>query len=224
MGAKPESTLRSSIVRRLRARGWLPLVQHGSAWTGPGRSDLLVCARGRFVALEIKTAIGRPTPAQMRFLASVRAAGGLAAVVRSADEAERCIDGGLPVADAQSLDDFLNSLTLDEPTAVAEHEPEPEPVDVAVVETIEIAFALDDGTTVGEQAVEAPAEVVFNPPMDAVVQPKRLTDPTLYDVYSQVADLADRVAELCTLLAQVCAPAPKRTRKAKGSSDGNGTA
>ena len=41
----------------------------------------------RFLALEVKTATGKTTTDQKRFIDAVRAAGGLAGVVRSADEA-----------------------------------------------------------------------------------------------------------------------------------------
>jgi hypothetical protein len=40
-----------------------------------------------FLALEVKTAIGKATPEQINFIAAVRKAGGLAGIVRSVDEA-----------------------------------------------------------------------------------------------------------------------------------------
>lgn len=40
-----------------------------------------------FLALEVKTPSGKPTPEQVNFVQAVRKAGGLAGVVRSADEA-----------------------------------------------------------------------------------------------------------------------------------------
>jgi len=42
---------------------------------------------GIFLALEVKSSTGKATPEQQNFIAAVRKAGGLAGVVRSADEA-----------------------------------------------------------------------------------------------------------------------------------------
>ena len=53
----------------------------------PGSADLIGCWRGTFVALEVKTPSGRVSPAQARFLSLVRSLGGIAAIVRSVDEA-----------------------------------------------------------------------------------------------------------------------------------------
>jgi hypothetical protein len=44
-----------------------------------------------FTAIEVKTATGRPTPAQQHFIDHIRAAGGIAAIVRSVAEAERVV-------------------------------------------------------------------------------------------------------------------------------------
>jgi hypothetical protein len=41
----------------------------------------------RFLALEVKTPVGRPTPAQSNFIQQVRKAGGAAGIVRSVDDA-----------------------------------------------------------------------------------------------------------------------------------------
>ncbi len=56
---------------------------------GPlGISDLIGWGPGgRFAALEVKAARGRPTPEQLAFLELVRHSGGIGAVVRSVDEA-----------------------------------------------------------------------------------------------------------------------------------------
>lgn len=59
----------------------------------PGSSDLigwrtLPSGIAQFVALEVKGPSGRLSPEQARFLAAVRRAGGVAAEVRSLDDAE----------------------------------------------------------------------------------------------------------------------------------------
>lgn len=53
-----------------------------------GSSDLIgICADGRFLAVECKSATGKATDAQLRFIAAVNARGGRAGVARSAAEA-----------------------------------------------------------------------------------------------------------------------------------------
>jgi hypothetical protein len=56
-----------------------------------GSSDLIgyrqVDGLAQFVALEVKSATGRPTAEQARFLAHITSAGGCAAVVRSVEDA-----------------------------------------------------------------------------------------------------------------------------------------
>lgn len=47
-----------------------------------------------FVALECKSETGRATPEQERFVAAVNAAGGIGAIVRSADEARASLARG----------------------------------------------------------------------------------------------------------------------------------
>jgi hypothetical protein len=47
----------------------------------------------QFVALEVKSATGRPTEEQRHFLALVERMGGIAAIVRSVEEAEQVLRG-----------------------------------------------------------------------------------------------------------------------------------
>ncbi len=53
----------------------------------PGGSDLIGIYKGRFCAFEIKTPRGKATDAQLNFIAAVIKNGGIAGVVRSAEEA-----------------------------------------------------------------------------------------------------------------------------------------
>ena len=56
-----------------------------------GSADLIGCLDGRFIALEVKTAVGRATPEQRQWLDLVRRHGGFACVVRSVAEAHAAI-------------------------------------------------------------------------------------------------------------------------------------
>lgn len=65
------------------------VVRYGLA---PGSSDLIGwTADGRFMALEVKTPRGRLTTEQQAFLDAVARAGGIAACVRSPEDALRAI-------------------------------------------------------------------------------------------------------------------------------------
>lgn len=57
-----------------------------------GSSDLIGVLRGRFVALEVKRPGEKPTKDQEQWLSIVRACGGFAAVVTSAEEAVAAIE------------------------------------------------------------------------------------------------------------------------------------
>lgn len=48
-----------------------------------GRSDLLICYKGKFIACELKDDIGTPSPHQIKFIRDVRNAGGIAGVCRT---------------------------------------------------------------------------------------------------------------------------------------------
>jgi hypothetical protein len=60
-----------------------------------GSSDIVgIAPDGRFLAIEVKTPTGRPTKEQLRFIAAVRNAGGIAGIARSVDEALQLIVRG----------------------------------------------------------------------------------------------------------------------------------
>jgi len=72
------------------------VVRYGLA---PGSSDLIGWTPdGRFLALEVKTKRGRLTEQQAAFLDAVRAAGGVAACVRSPEEALAAIGAAVDVS------------------------------------------------------------------------------------------------------------------------------
>lgn len=68
------------------------------AGLGKGGSDLIGWSReGRFVAIEAKAGKTRITNEQRRFLEAVRAAGGLAGVARTVQDARDILAGGQPL-------------------------------------------------------------------------------------------------------------------------------
>lgn len=48
-----------------------------------GRSDLIICYKGKFIACELKDDIGTPSPHQIKFIKEVRNAEGIAGVCRT---------------------------------------------------------------------------------------------------------------------------------------------
>lgn len=64
-----------------------------------GSSDLIgyrqVDGVAQFVALEVKSATGRPTAQQMQFLEHIRAVGGCAGVVRSIEDAQTVLSADI---------------------------------------------------------------------------------------------------------------------------------
>ena len=94
MPAKPESLLRSRIVKRLREHGGFWRVIHGSAMQTAGIPDIVGCWQGRYVGLEVKTPENRSgaTPLQAHTLDQITRAGGIAGVITSYEEAEALLD------------------------------------------------------------------------------------------------------------------------------------
>lgn len=75
-------------LRRLKASGepiwWMKV--HGNPQQTAGVADLLVCHRGQFVALEIKSDVGCATKLQLHRMDEIKNAGGTASVVRSVED------------------------------------------------------------------------------------------------------------------------------------------
>ena len=91
--AVPEEAVRRAVLAYLKSCA--PAVCFCSVPGGifkRGAPDLLLCVRGRFVALELKRPGGELTELQAESLRMIRAAGGIAEVVHSADEARALIE------------------------------------------------------------------------------------------------------------------------------------
>ena len=97
--ATRESSLVSEIIRALRSMpGVVVRKRHGSAWGVAGDPDLYGAVDGRHFEIEVKRPGGEaPTPLQEARLRQWTAAGALAGVARSVEEALRIVgvEGGL---------------------------------------------------------------------------------------------------------------------------------
>lgn len=87
-----EADLRREVSRRVKARGWWVMHPVGGAYQLPGVPDLLICARGRFLAVELKDAkrYKNPydglSPAQQKVIYDIASAGGSVLVSNNAEE------------------------------------------------------------------------------------------------------------------------------------------
>ena len=75
--------------------------EHGGMYGCAGIPDIIACVNGRFFAFEVKTPAGRPTKLQEATIKKILAAGGVAVVVRSADEVRAVLreNGAAPCND-----------------------------------------------------------------------------------------------------------------------------
>lgn len=81
---KSESKIQKEILDYLHSQGaWtVKTIQCNKA----GVCDILACMDGRFIALEVKTEIGKASALQERTIKQINHAGGIAAIVRSVEE------------------------------------------------------------------------------------------------------------------------------------------
>lgn len=86
---QPESKLSRAIMKALRLSGYFCFKVHGNEVMMAGLPDIIVCAGGKFIGLETKMP-GKHQNTSMRqdFVhGQIRAAGGIAEVVTSVEEA-----------------------------------------------------------------------------------------------------------------------------------------
>ena len=66
--------------------------EHGGQYGTAGIPDIIVCYKGRFIALEAKVGKNQPTRLQAATIDPIRRAGGIACVVRSVDEVKEIMN------------------------------------------------------------------------------------------------------------------------------------
>lgn len=65
--------------------------EHGGQYGTAGIPDIIVCHRGRFIALEAKVGKNTPTKLQAATIDKIRQAGGMAAVVYNVEDVQAVI-------------------------------------------------------------------------------------------------------------------------------------
>ena len=87
-----ECDLIQSIARYLKT---IPALffwkEHGGMYGTAGIPDIIVCFKGRFLALECKVGRNTPTLLQAQTIRKITDAGGIAAVVRTVEEVKAII-------------------------------------------------------------------------------------------------------------------------------------
>lgn len=91
---QPETRVQQAIQKAIKPRGWFVFKVHGSELMMAGLPDLIVCAEGLFIGLEVKVPSKRDntSPRQKRVHEQIIEAGGEAHVVCSAPEAISVIE------------------------------------------------------------------------------------------------------------------------------------
>lgn len=88
-----ESDIVKKILKYLKTvEGCFFWKEHGGMYGTAGIPDIICCYRGRFIGFEVKTDIGEPTKLQLLAIRKIKAARGIALVVRSVEEVKAVIE------------------------------------------------------------------------------------------------------------------------------------
>lgn len=80
--ATPESKVKQACVAVIKDYGAYYFFAPANGYGRAGIPDIIVCYRGKFLAIECKAGYNKPTPLQEREIAAIHKAGGSAMVVR----------------------------------------------------------------------------------------------------------------------------------------------
>lgn len=76
-----EKTFENKVKSYLKSKGAWVVKFFANGYTQKGVPDLLCCLNGRFLAIEIKSENGRPSPLQLYTIDEIKKANGLALVL-----------------------------------------------------------------------------------------------------------------------------------------------
>jgi len=98
IGWRGERMAESDIVKKIMkylktVPGCFCWKEHGGMYGTAGIPDIIACIGGRFYGFEVKTETGKATKLQEATIRKIRRAGGIASVVRSAEEVRDLIEG-----------------------------------------------------------------------------------------------------------------------------------
>lgn len=81
----PEKQYETQLRKFIESMGGYVIKQFGCRYTKAGLCDLTCCIKGKFVAIEVKSENGKPSPKQLEHIELVKKAGGLAFVAYPQD-------------------------------------------------------------------------------------------------------------------------------------------
>jgi len=84
----PEGKVKAKVKKTLLEIGAYYAMPVGTGFGNAGVPDFLVCVRGRFIGIECKANGGKPTALQLKNLADIESAGGLAFIIDENNVAE----------------------------------------------------------------------------------------------------------------------------------------
>lgn len=76
-----EKTFETKVKNFLNTTGAYTLKWHGNAFSGAGIPDLIVCLKGKYVAVELKAHNGTVSDLQLYNLSKIAEAGGIAIIL-----------------------------------------------------------------------------------------------------------------------------------------------
>jgi len=80
-----EKQFETKIKSYLASKGIWYVKYFANAYTKRGIPDILACVKGCFVAIEVKSESGRPSPLQVRNIEMIQESGGIATVLYPKD-------------------------------------------------------------------------------------------------------------------------------------------
>lgn len=89
---QPEARISQAIRNLVKHRGGFAFKVWGNAQMLAGLPDVICCYRGLFVAFEVKTPVGELSNRQRYVLRRIERCGGIVAVPRSVEDAEKILD------------------------------------------------------------------------------------------------------------------------------------
>lgn len=93
MKQKEEQKVQDSIMKYIKSIGGLPIKQNQIGIYGQaGVPDIIVCIKGRFVAIEVKKPGEKPKPHQVAFIEAINKKGGVAFYSDNLDKVKEVLE------------------------------------------------------------------------------------------------------------------------------------
>jgi len=92
-----ESALQNYVIKRLNRLPRVYVTKVSGTIYGSGISDLLICAEGKFVAIELKIGNNKPSDLQKLYLSNIKKAGGIVGVAYTWGDVKRILGKAVDV-------------------------------------------------------------------------------------------------------------------------------